>query len=716
MYCTQCGMKMEHTFKFCGSCGAPRAVIDRKRSESVDNGNEEDDRSVDRAQDPVGERGEDHGEKESTSERDVRSEMSDSDEHEDLSARKDADADTKAKLPHFVGTRVDVYRAKWENESRWNWAAFLFDVYWLLYRKMYLYALLTVIIANVVGFIVWEVLKPLNIMLALATPLYIYVLMKFVLARAGNAMYYRHAMNKIRAHQHTNQPSDKLAMAGGVNLAFPLLLALPFIITSAGWVRDVWNSNEELRFSFTRSATVSSSGKAISGGEAWDEWSELARSINGHNWQELIGYDRLTVFVGAILDHWRDHNTKLPKYERNLQRTAEVELWTMMLLEYYAEPAYRNHNLIAAMDAVRLLLLTNDPSEAQGRKHTSNPTERLGTPFSQEAELIEAVTQKDADRVRKLLSDGVNPNLRTHSNSTLLIDSAFSGRTEIVSLLLEAGADISLLDDFSRNALLAAVSGAANWNGTGEIHKSEEAALSITRQLLEHGADPNSRFPLRESSGMTALMIASSDFPQVAKLLLEYGADPNQVDSAGDNALMHTLHEPSVFQAMLDHGADPWHVNNTGESAYDRVKNGNSVELAALLDISIEYSPVFPYHPEVERIIGVIEEGMSKADAVERFGDRYEERWDELDGTELYWMYVFDANGETQIGFESGDVNLQGLANGRMTSQLYITWKIDSDVAERCTIYVKGIDTNEVYEYRFLPGEKDVTGRSIFQG
>lgn len=44
---------------------------------------------------------------------------------------------------YFVGTKAEVYRRKWKNKNPeklnlgWNWAAFFFGGYWLLYRRMY---------------------------------------------------------------------------------------------------------------------------------------------------------------------------------------------------------------------------------------------------------------------------------------------------------------------------------------------------------------------------------------------------------------------------------------------------------------------------------------------------------------------------------------------------------------------------------------------------
>lgn len=53
----------------------------------------------------------------------------------------------------FVGNNYEYYKNKWRDKperqsfSSWNWPAFLFPVYWLAYRKMYLEAFLYVVIS-----------------------------------------------------------------------------------------------------------------------------------------------------------------------------------------------------------------------------------------------------------------------------------------------------------------------------------------------------------------------------------------------------------------------------------------------------------------------------------------------------------------------------------------------------------------------------------------
>jgi len=53
----------------------------------------------------------------------------------------------------FVQKNADYYLAKWEAMARsgskvsWNWPAFFFGVFWMGYRKMYLYAAIVVVLS-----------------------------------------------------------------------------------------------------------------------------------------------------------------------------------------------------------------------------------------------------------------------------------------------------------------------------------------------------------------------------------------------------------------------------------------------------------------------------------------------------------------------------------------------------------------------------------------
>ncbi len=99
----------------------------------------------------------------------------------------------------------------------WNWATFFLGAWWLLYRKLYLWALIVI----VVGFV----------------PI-VNVLAHIALSICGNYIYYRHARKKIReirAEDLTGNIEGRLSKAGGVSwippiAAFVLILMIGFSI------------------------------------------------------------------------------------------------------------------------------------------------------------------------------------------------------------------------------------------------------------------------------------------------------------------------------------------------------------------------------------------------------------------------------------------------------------------------------------------------------
>lgn len=89
--------------------------------------------------------------------------------------------------------------------ATWHWPAFFVGFWWLLYRKMYLWALVCLVM--------------------LAIP-YSNVAAWIALAIGANYLYYRHAKNKIRAVKNARAIDDilpVLAELGGVNKWVPFL-------------------------------------------------------------------------------------------------------------------------------------------------------------------------------------------------------------------------------------------------------------------------------------------------------------------------------------------------------------------------------------------------------------------------------------------------------------------------------------------------------------
>lgn len=93
----------------------------------------------------------------------------------------------------------------------WNWSAFLFSDPWLLYRKLYFWALITFILSlipgiNIIVFVLWGI--------------------------CGNYVYYKHVKKKILALKTSNPYYDVhvLSKVGGVNTwVIPVFIILSII-------------------------------------------------------------------------------------------------------------------------------------------------------------------------------------------------------------------------------------------------------------------------------------------------------------------------------------------------------------------------------------------------------------------------------------------------------------------------------------------------------
>ena len=164
-------------------------------------------------------------------------------------------------------------------------------------------------------------------------------------------------------------------------------------------------------------------------------------------------------------------------------------------------------------------------------------------------ELLHAITNNDFRAVEELINSGadVNASFEGLDGWTPLIQSAYQGNTEIVKVLVSAGADLDLADSTGGTALMSACI-------TG---KSQ-----TVKYLIFAGCDLN----LTDDDGLSALHWAKT--PEVAELLLKNGADVNAKDDLGVTPLMRLALEPraSVTQKqrsahanlLREHGAKDW--------------------------------------------------------------------------------------------------------------------------------------------------------------
>ncbi len=117
-------------------------------------------------------------------------------------------------------------------------------------------------------------------------------------------------------------------------------------------------------------------------------------------------------------------------------------------------------------------------------------------------DLIQAVMAGDGDKVKELLDNGADVDVRDRNGMTPLILAAKKGRSQIVRLLLEKGADVNAQDEVM------------GW--TALILASALGYKSVVKLLLENGADVS----IKDKNGMTALKYAiKNDYVEIAKLI-----------------------------------------------------------------------------------------------------------------------------------------------------------------------------------------------------
>ena len=163
------------------------------------------------------------------------------------------------------------------------------------------------------------------------------------------------------------------------------------------------------------------------------------------------------------------------------------------------------------------------------------------------AEVVRVLVEAGADVNAAILDAGeskaVNDHQRRerwdHIGRTPLAHASDWGRADVVRGLLDAGADVDLVDDRGRTALHLAA-----WKGRADI----------VRMLLDAGVDVDRA----SKSGRTALHNAAwLGHAEVAGAFLEAGADIDLVDGRGRTALDFALDEgePETIEVLRAAGA-----------------------------------------------------------------------------------------------------------------------------------------------------------------
>ncbi|MBE7526737.1 MAG: ankyrin repeat domain-containing protein [Burkholderiales bacterium] len=164
-------------------------------------------------------------------------------------------------------------------------------------------------------------------------------------------------------------------------------------------------------------------------------------------------------------------------------------------------------------------------------------------------DLIRAVENNNTYRVRNLLTEGANPDVRDLQSETALMLAARNKNPELGGLLLEAGANPDLRNKYGETAtMLASYYGQLDlikrlyakgdkidhdgWNPL--IYAASKGYKEIVEFLLSYGA----RINATTDNGTTALMMAArGNHYDTVELLLQRGADVSVRNEADGTAL-----------------------------------------------------------------------------------------------------------------------------------------------------------------------------------
>jgi ankyrin repeat protein len=114
--------------------------------------------------------------------------------------------------------------------------------------------------------------------------------------------------------------------------------------------------------------------------------------------------------------------------------------------------------------------------------------------------LMIIVESDDANKVKDLLEEGADPNVRNYKGQTALTRASKHEYLEIVGLLLKAGADPNLKDQFGNNALMNALYGIYVYMSI----KISNRRKKIVTLLLKAGVD----LTMKNNEQLTALDVA----------------------------------------------------------------------------------------------------------------------------------------------------------------------------------------------------------------
>ena len=227
----------------------------------------------------------------------------------------------------FIGKNAEKYLPTFQKfhvngvdqfSVTWHWPAFLFPFFWLLYRKLYLWAILSLVWSVTIrpspfGFLLPLVGFPLPLveflppMVGFLLPIVGSLLPMLAFGLTANYLYYKHMKKKLSALQQLQALSDtqraaKIVHAGGVNSVFVIVIMLG-IAAFWGWVIYVNLSvGIQVDKRSRTSAEMRAIGTALGNYQVNEGYYPIQQPEGGLSNELLTG--KYSYYTGSIQDAW----------------------------------------------------------------------------------------------------------------------------------------------------------------------------------------------------------------------------------------------------------------------------------------------------------------------------------------------------------------------------------------------------------------------------
>ena len=239
-------------------------------------------------------------------------------------------------------------------------------------------------------------------------------------------------------------------------------------------------------------------------------------------------YQRQPELVEILFQHGVEPSQTLLKYARkNIKQDLSNRREAQQIVSLIKE--YKELRTLAIFEGDNARQLTFNPPQLRTKQFL---------PSKQDPPIVEATRKNDIDTVRRLIAQGVNVDVISRAgsinddefNATALHIAFSSGYTDIASVLIKSGANLTIQNGAGHHPLFLAAND-----------------LNLSKLILEHIKLEESKLVIYKQTALLSDRLNS----RVANLLIAKGADINYQNKYGYTPLHYAVFNKNVFLTEL---------------------------------------------------------------------------------------------------------------------------------------------------------------------